>query len=215
MSSAPNWYQPPAAPPGPPTGPAGYGVGDDALRAVQYGTFGVRLGARLIDVAVGMGVGFAAGIVGFVVAAAVQGLDAVTQRTAHAPFSAGAFALGILGSLSYHALAEGIGGATLGKLALGLRVRRDDLSAPRIAGGVLRTIAYVIDAFLFGAIAYGSMSKSPTQQRLGDKWAHTVVVRAATLPRDAPPAPVAVGLVVGLLTWFVCAVLSELVKLLT
>jgi uncharacterized RDD family membrane protein YckC len=44
-----------------------------------------------------------------------------------------------------------------------------------------RELAYYIDALFFGIVAYASMNKSACQQRLGDKWAHTVVVRRRSL----------------------------------
>jgi uncharacterized RDD family membrane protein YckC len=100
--------------------------------------------------------------------------------------------------LLYGAGAEWIGGATLGKMLLGLRVRSAaELGPCNLVRAVVRHVAYYIDAFFFGFVAYGAMSKSPTRQRLGDRWAGTVVVRAASLTAGPPRDFVVVGAVAG------------------
>jgi uncharacterized RDD family membrane protein YckC len=213
MSNAPNWYQPPSPQPGsgvyaPPPHGYGYGAG-----GVVYGTFGIRFGARVVDTLVGMVVGFASGLVAGV---AMVVLRSPGEVAAHKPgISFIGLGLSIFGSLAYHALSEGIGGATIGKLACGLRVRSADLSPPTLGAGILRTLAYWIDAFFFGLVAYSVMSKSMTQQRLGDKWGKTVVVRASSLPPGAlaQPSPVG-GLMAGLAVWLLCSIASQLVPFL-
>jgi uncharacterized RDD family membrane protein YckC len=89
------------------------------------------------------------------------------------------------------ALEAGIG-ATLGKLALGIRVAREDGGRIDLGGSLVRNLARAIDGlpwivpYLVGAIVVWN---SPTKQRLGDRWAHTVVItRASRIP--APPVPI-------------------------
>jgi uncharacterized RDD family membrane protein YckC len=182
---------------------------------VEYAGFGVRAGARIIDVIVAVVLGAIGGAVGGVISALVgvvaasgvagrgRGLGAETV----VPFLFGTFA-----SIAYHTLSEGLGGASVGKLALGLRVRRSDLSPCTVGSAIGRTLAYYIDSFFFGLVAYSSMSKSPRQQRLGDKWAHTVVVKNATMPAGAPVANVGLGIALGAIGHVVLSMTGVLFK---
>lgn len=86
----------------------------------------------------------------------------------------------------YHAIAEGVTGATIGKRLVGLRVLSEDLTPARFRQTFLRSCAIIVDGFFFGAVGAQAMGESPIRQRLGDKWGHTRVVlqRSAT---DLPP----------------------------
>jgi uncharacterized RDD family membrane protein YckC len=81
--------------------------------------------------------------------------------------------------LAYFVVMEAAFGATLGKLALRIRVVRESGLRITPGGALTRTLARVVDGFpwvvpyLVGAI---SIWNSPTSQRLGDRWAHTVVI---------------------------------------
>jgi uncharacterized RDD family membrane protein YckC len=81
-------------------------------------------------------------------------------------------------------------GATLGKLALGIRVVREDGGRIDLGGSLVRNLARAIDGlpwivpYLVGAIVVWN---SPTRQRLGDRWAHTVVIPRG--PISAPAVP--------------------------
>jgi uncharacterized RDD family membrane protein YckC len=187
-----------------------------SVDGLEYAGFGVRAGAQVIDWIVGMVLGLVAGMVGGVaigVLAAMGsfGPDWARKLGAMTPLS---FLLGIVGATLYHALCEGLGGATVGKLITGLRVRADDGSPARIGAGLLRSVAFLVDGLFFGLIAYGSMSKSRMQQRLGDKWAHTVVVRAASLPPTAQRPSLALGLVLGCVAQMAITVLDSILKVL-
>jgi uncharacterized RDD family membrane protein YckC len=92
--------------------------------------------------------------------------------------------LGIVGLMALHTLAEFIHGASLGKLLLGMRVLGRDGHQPTLAGAFLRQLAYPIDAFFFGLVAYRFMSSSRWEQRLGDRWGKTIVVRVGSLPHS-------------------------------
>jgi uncharacterized RDD family membrane protein YckC len=98
--------------------------------------------------------------------------------------------------LAYFIAMEGTIGSTLGKLAMGIRVVRPDGS--KLGGGpaVVRNVARFVDGFpyvipyLVGAIAV--WSDPSTRQRLGDRWAHSVVVDRRSIPAPgtwAGPAP--------------------------
>jgi uncharacterized RDD family membrane protein YckC len=87
-------------------------------------------------------------------------------------------------AIVYYVVLEGIAGATIGKFATGIRVVSEDGTKLGWAGALVRNVARVVDAFpyvlpyLVGAI---SVWVSPTQQRLGDRWANSVVVMKESL----------------------------------
>ncbi len=191
---AANPYAPPAAPVAPQALDA-----QASVAGLVYVGFAVRGMAQILDWVIGIVLAMAAGmvsgvVIGVLAAMGVFGPDWATKIGETTPAS---LALGLLGSILYHALGEGLGGATLGKVALGMRVRSEDGSPARFGGALLRSLAFIIDGLFFGLVAYGSMSKSRTQQRLGDKWGHTVVVRNDSLPADAARSNLALGLVLS------------------
>jgi uncharacterized RDD family membrane protein YckC len=169
---------------------------------------------RILDTLVGAAVGFFGGFVSSVLLVVLQQSGAVDAQWVHrlGHLSAVSLLMGAIGPVVYHAASEGIGGASIGKAALGLRVCRPDGSTCSAAGAVVRNLAYYVDAMFFGAIAYGAMSKSPLQQRLGDRWGRTAVVRAASLPARAPAGRVALGIGVGVALWSLEAFASTLLK---
>ncbi len=93
------------------------------------------------------------------------------------------FVIPLLITLAYFVLLEGTLGATIGKVVTGIRVRHLGGTHIGLGAAAVRNLARVVDAFpyvipyLVGAIA---VSRSPTKQRLGDRWAKTVVVLVGT-----------------------------------
>ena len=93
------------------------------------------------------------------------------------------FLIPLLITLAYFVLLEGAFGATVGKLVLGIRVRALDGTRIGFGAAAIRNLARVVDGFpylipyLVGAIA---VSRSEIDQRLGDRWAKTVVVLVGT-----------------------------------
>lgn len=80
-------------------------------------------------------------------------------------------------ALVYAFVMEATQGATLGKMALGIRVVRLDGSPIGWSESLIRNLLRIIDGlfvYLVGAILIWT---SPLKQRLGDRAAHTVVVR--------------------------------------
>ncbi len=124
----------------------------------QYAGVGVRFLAVLID-------GIILGVVG--------GLLSFVFR--NAPGLGGSI-VGIL-AIVYFIVMEATQGATLGKMALGLRVVKMDGSPISWTESVVRNLLRIIDGlfvYLVGAIFVWT---SPLKQRLGDRVAHTVVIR--------------------------------------
>ena len=80
-------------------------------------------------------------------------------------------------ALAYFIVLEATQGATLGKMALGLRVTRTDGAPISWTESIIRNLLRIIDGlfvYLVGAILIWT---SPLKQRLGDRVAKTVVVR--------------------------------------
>lgn len=90
--------------------------------------------------------------------------------------------------VTYYAVFEGLFGATPGKLLAGLRVT--DLEGRRVGWGaaILRNVARLVDALPFLYLLGGILTLSSRQhQRLGDRFADTLVVPTATVV--GPPLP--------------------------
>lgn len=114
---------------------------------------------------------------------------------------------------AYHVASEWIGGATIGKLVLGLRVRNTELGRCTLGGAIIRTLGYFVDALFFGLVAYLVMKESPRKQRLGDQWGKTVVVEAPSLPPDADDVGrIVLGICLGATLWVVIAGSQALIQ---
>ena len=88
-----------------------------------------------------------------------------------------AFWLMLLIGLGYYVICEAATGMTLGKRIVGIRVVDEDGGQPTLGAAVVRNVLRVIDGFLFYAVGAVVALASPRGQRLGDRAAHTVVVR--------------------------------------
>jgi uncharacterized RDD family membrane protein YckC len=99
----------------------------------------------------------------------------------------------IIMALIYYVLFESIGGATPGKLLCRLRVVDLEGNIPTLANVFLRNLCRLFDyPFLF-LVAILSMESSHFYQRLGDRAAHTVVIkktRKRLIPVDLRNTPV-------------------------
>ena len=78
-------------------------------------------------------------------------------------------------------------GRTVGMLALGLRVVRDDGGPERFRHALVRALFGVVELWVtFGSVALIASLSSQTGKRLGDQFAGTVVVVERSPGRDAP-----------------------------
>ena len=148
---------------------------------MHYVSVGWRLVAQIIDL-----------IVFFVIAWVVA---MATGSTTADGFSmeGGTALLPVVIYFVYVIAMEATIGATLGKLALGLRVVKADGSSPiGWPASLIRNALRIVDGlfvYLVGAIL---VWRSPTRQRLGDRVAGTVVVKKSSLTSAVPaPAPAA------------------------
>jgi uncharacterized RDD family membrane protein YckC len=134
---------------------------------------------------VGVGRRFLAVLVDTILLAIVIGVIAAISHQAQ--MSGGSVAVSLTGVPAvlsyvifflYFIVLEAVLGATLGKLLLGIRVIKEDGSPIGWAASIARNLLRIIDAlptaYIIGVILIWT---SPRKQRLGDRAAHTVVVR--------------------------------------
>ena len=152
--------------------------------------FWIRAVARLLDWVVFAFIGLCVGIGLAMVAAIAEELTGRPSATMMAALQETTFISwigGVLTTLAYHSIFEGVVGSTVGKRLVGLHVIGMDAAPVRFAQGCKRTLGFFVDALFFGAIAAGEMKDSPEKQRLGDRWADTRVVRRRSLPPELRP----------------------------
>jgi len=160
----------------------------DAKPVLVGAGFWIRTLARGIDYAWGMVLGALVGINAGIALAILEGLSIAEPGWAArlGERNPAVMVLSLLGYVAYHALCEGLHGASLGKLICGLRVRAEDLAPCRLKAAFIRSLAFYIDALVFGVVGYLAMRTTPMRQRHGDHWAKTVVVGSVQIPQDAP-----------------------------
>lgn len=155
---------------------------EKTIMRFQVASLGTRVGAHLVDVVLLFG-----GILGFVIGIAflsgVSGADTIGATLIPVLLTAGPFL--------YFILFEGLwNGQTLGKKAMGIRVRMSDGTPITFQAAVARNLLRTADLFpmtYFTGLIVCMLN--PRMQRLGDLVADTVVLHD---PRPLPifkPAP--------------------------
>jgi uncharacterized RDD family membrane protein YckC len=84
--------------------------------------------------------------------------------------------IGLLG-IGYYIACEAAAGATLGKRMVGIRVVSEDGGNVTVRAAVVRNLVRMIDALFFYFIGGLAALLSKRGQRLGDRAAHTLVIR--------------------------------------
>jgi uncharacterized RDD family membrane protein YckC len=79
--------------------------------------------------------------------------------------------------IAYYIACETVTGATLGKRMVGIRVVGEDGEPVTFGAAIVRNLVRIVDAFFFYFVAFISALLSKRRQRLGDRAAHTIVVR--------------------------------------
>ena len=148
--------------------------------------FGIRALARILDIVLANVFGLVVGIFIGITFAILQLLGVISDDWMEKiqGIDVVGFVLSILGAFGYHVLCEGIHGSTLGKLICKLQVLNRDGMPCDLKGSFIRGLAWHLDGLIFGLIGYISMQKSPLNQRYGDVWAKTVVVKAQDIPLE-------------------------------
>ena len=122
------------------------------------------------------------GVVGSVLAAPGALIDALGDGRASEGFSGFLFSTGglaaVIVAFAYFAIMEGRFGQTLGKMALGIKVVREDGGRAGIREALLRTLLRIVDGIGTYLVALIVALVSDKNQRLGDMVAKTLVVRA-------------------------------------
>lgn len=115
------------------------------------------------------------GIILFIV---FYGVAFATGTTSAASFSmTGAPALiSFVIAFGYFIGMEATKGATVGKMAMGLKVVKQDGSAMDWQASIIRNLLRIIDGFAFYLVGAIVVWVTKSKQRLGDLAAHTVVV---------------------------------------
>lgn len=128
---------------------------------------GLRAVATLIDTALLFAIGY-------LIALATGGVTTGGFHLQGVPF-----AIWIVVALSYYIVLEGLSGATLGKRLIGLKVVRLEGDAPLDwQTSIVRNLLRLVDGLFFYLVAAIAVWTSGSKQRLGDRVAGTVVVRA-------------------------------------
>lgn len=149
--------------------------------------FWIRVGARLIDTMIHFATNIAAGLAAGILIAIGSAIQDTPPDAAIAKVSETGligFLAALAGGIALHTLAEGLHGSTIGKRLCGLTVVSEDGGPASILAALKRNVAYLWDSLFFGFIAYRAMDP-PANQRHGDTWARTQVVRIASLDPGA------------------------------
>jgi uncharacterized RDD family membrane protein YckC len=150
------------------------------MAGFDYQGIGSRLAAQIVD-------GIVLMIVFFVLGAAMFGGFTFEVYGAEALSFEGVYALIVF---LYFIVLEGVQGATLGKMAMKIKVVREDGSPCGLGPSIVRNILRVVDAlpflYIVGMIL---IARSDKKQRLGDRVAKTVVLKSARAPTPFAPSP--------------------------
>src|SRR6266700_2052739 len=122
---------------------------------------------------VGVGPRFLAALIDSLIIGAVTGLLSLPFRDSPGTWGG---AIGLLAIL-YFIVMEATQGATLGKMALGLRVVKTDGSPISWRESIISNLLRIVDGLFFYLVGAILIWNSPLRQRLGDRAADTVVVR--------------------------------------
>jgi uncharacterized RDD family membrane protein YckC len=141
-----------------------------AASALRYVGVGRRLFALIID-------GVILGVIEVALGYAFGGAHMADGNVSISLTGLPAVIIGLVPIL-YFVVLEAVMGGTLGKLLLGMHITKLDGSRIGLGSSIVRNLLRVIDilpvAYILGAILIWT---SPSKQRLGDRVAHTVVVR--------------------------------------
>jgi len=160
------------------------GASETLATPLEYAGFGIRLGARVIDLAVMAAAALTTGAVSGIIAvvlSAVLGIDTRGFLAGAGETGVAARLMAIFAAMVFAVVADSIHGSTPGKMILGLTVLGENGGFCGAAAAVRRELAYLLDSLFFGIPAFSSMRRTPRQQRIGDRWANTIVVRRRSL----------------------------------
>lgn len=136
------------------------------------------------EAAVGVGWRFAAvlvdGILLFIIGYLLAIVSGQTTQGGFNLQGGPAFLFFLIGMI-YYIVMEALCGATVGKMLCGLKVLNTDGSPLDWSASVVRNILRIVDGLLVYLVGAILVWNSPMRQRLGDRVAHTVVVKKSRL----------------------------------
>lgn len=161
------------APPGESAGAGGsFGEGVVTPRpGLEYVGVGPRAVAVIIDTAMLFALGYVIALLSGETTASgyeIEGLPALVA---------------IFAWFAYYIGTEAAFGATLGKRLVGIQVVSEDGSPLLVPSAVMRNVLRIVDGLFIYLVAAILVWRSPRRQRLGDRVAHTVVIRSAHVGR--------------------------------
>jgi uncharacterized RDD family membrane protein YckC len=115
-------------------------------------------------------------IIGIIIGALGTILGVEMMESGTAPWYWGVFSFIIY--LAYYTYLEGSRGQTIGKMITRIKVVREDGRPIDMNQALTRNILRIIDGFIGYLIGAILIWRSDKKQRLGDRWANTVVVKA-------------------------------------
>jgi len=179
--------------------------------------FWIRFAARFIDFAFLGFIGFFVAE-GLLVALMLAGRrDLISEDGNYASAGLGLMPVFcfIFARFLYQIICEAAGGITLGKLCCGLRVVRQDGSPCTVRGAFIRNLAYVLDSQFLGGVGYTSMKNSPLNQRYGDVWGKTAVIKSREMSPESKrgPAHLACTLAFGVFIYAILFATGLLLKI--
>jgi len=140
----------------------------------EYKGVGIRFVAQVVDCLICL---IMFGIIGSVIAGMVGGTTADGFELEGGSAAMVQFLTLVFSILYFSILETYWNGQTLGKKITGIQVICEDGSTPTFSTSSIRNIMRIIDGFAFYLVAAVSVWASSTNQRLGDRIAHTYVVK--------------------------------------
>jgi uncharacterized RDD family membrane protein YckC len=142
-------------------------------------TVPARFGAMIVDLLLTMALGLVGGFAGMYVGIFFLSDEPTGGRMPVRPYASGAPLVYWVIVLVAHAIAEALGGATVGKLLFGLRVRTASGQRVALWQALVRAATLVIELPIFGVVALAFIVQSKRSQRLGDRLAGTLVLKTS------------------------------------
>jgi uncharacterized RDD family membrane protein YckC len=142
--------------------------------SLEYKGVGIRFAAQLIDLIIILVFYF---IVGNLIAGQVGGQTAEGFEMHGTPALIVILLTSLFGLVYFVFLEAGWNGQTLGKKLTGIQVVREDGGPLDFSTAVIRNILRVVDGLAFYLVGAILIWRSPHKQRLGDRLAHTIVVK--------------------------------------
>ena len=148
-----------------------------AAPVLDVDVMGRRVAALLIDLLIVWTIQFVVAVTLGITAGVILSLSGSSSSGAGG-VSLLAQVLAYLISFGYFIVLEALWGRTVGKRLFGLMVLNADGSQISWGEATVRRIGFVVDMFFCGLLGFAVASGSPLKQRVGDRWAKTVVVSA-------------------------------------